>query len=193
MAIVKRTKLNSFEKVSSLPISKMVGPQGFEGKEGIQGPKGPQGINGLQGLKGDPGPQGSIGPMGPAGPIGPKGEQGIPGEQGDIPDHKWVGNKLHFEEPDGTWDRGRDLTGLAGSGDFISRSTTVPIRYESVTDAIYTIRSNSLIDGHNIYGVNYAGDVTVYLPDNIRSTQIIVINDESGLAGTNNITVTTNT
>ena len=43
----------------------------------------------------------------------------------------------------------------------------------------------------NIFGVNYAGDVTIYLPHNPDPEMIIIINDESGNAGSNNITVTT--
>lgn len=45
---------------------------------------------------------------------GKDGKDGIKGEKGDKPDHKWVGTKLSFENPDGTWGKEVDLRGKDG-------------------------------------------------------------------------------
>ena len=63
------------------------------------------------------------------------------------------------------------------------------VKFTAVTTATYIITDNELQIGHNIFGVNYLGAVTITLPSGIQSDRIIVINDESGLAGTNNITL----
>lgn len=63
------------------------------------------------------------------------------------------------------------------------------IQYTAVTTASHAIVDADLIVGHNIFGVNYAGAVSITIPQGIASNKLIVINDESGNAGTNNITV----
>jgi len=175
------------------------GQSGAQGMPGLQGERGPMGPAGPQG---DPGPQGEPGPMGPPGPKGDRGPQGLsgaPGKPGDtgpegpagedgrIPDHKWVGNKLYFEKPNGTWGEGTDLTGPkghapggGGGGQFV--------QYTKIQQAEYQITRSQLIDGLNIFGVDYAGAVTVTLPKDIKPTQLVSFKDESGSAGSNNIT-----
>ena len=63
------------------------------------------------------------------------------------------------------------------------------VAYTAVTTATRVITNVELVIGTNIFGVNYAGAVTITLPANIDSNKIIIINDESGLAGANNITL----
>ena len=63
------------------------------------------------------------------------------------------------------------------------------VLHTAVTTATRTITDNELILGINIFGVNFAGAVSITLPAGIDSNKIIVINDESGQAGTNNITL----
>ena len=97
---------------------------------------------------------------------------------------------------DGTGDTGRDggikinenFTELYNEASQI-RNTRARIRFTAVTTATLVIADNDLVLGHNIFGVNFAGDVSITLPAGIDSDKIIVINDESGLAGTNNITL----
>jgi len=193
-------KKTTIRKLSSVPLSKIKGKDGVdgvEGKEGVQGLLGPQGIKGLQGERG---------PQGDTGDRGPKGEQGLPGKNGldgdtglmgPIPDHKWDGTSLSFEKPNGKWSSPVDLKGDTGEGGkeggaFVGGGTThSPVAYKQVTTDTYVIRSRELIDGHNIYGINYSGDVTVTVPSSIKNTQILVIKDESGAASSNNITVVT--
>lgn len=62
-------------------------------------------------------------------------------------------------------------------------------KYTAITSTPYIITDAELIPGHNIFGVNVAGAVEIIIPDSIASTKIIVINDESGNAGSNNITI----
>jgi len=65
-----------------------------------------------------------------------------------------------------------------------------PVHYYSVTTAEYNLHKDSLKAGITILGVNYAGDVEITIPVP-KKEHILYINDESGNAGTNNITVTT--
>ena len=65
----------------------------------------------------------------------------------------------------------------------------VPFKYISVTSATYTISEKKLVQGTNIIGVSFAGAVTITLPQKLKKDKIIVINDESGAASSNNITV----
>ena len=102
------------------------GPQGEAGPAGATGAQGERGLRGYKGAQGNDGPRGEQGPQGPLGPQGQKGDkgdqgepgpQGEKGDQGDIgpmPRHKWIGTKLQFENPDGTWGRLVDLEGPRG-------------------------------------------------------------------------------
>jgi len=97
-----------------------IGPNGGPGPQGLQGAQGPQGLRGEQGEVGPMGPRGPQGERGyqgergPQGLSGAQGVDGIDGKDGYIPAHKWVGNKLFFQNPDGTWGKGKDLTGPQG-------------------------------------------------------------------------------
>lgn len=91
---------------------------------------------------------------------------------------------------DGTGDTGRDGA-IKINANFTDLYTTrTQVNYTAITAATYVMTDAELVLGTNIFGVNYAGAVSITVPDNIDSNKIIVINDESGLAGTNNITIT---
>lgn len=75
------------------------------------------------------------------------------------------------------------------SGSEQIRNTRARVKFTPVTTATYIITDNELVLGHNIFGVNYAGAVVITLPAGIDPDKLIIINDESGLAGTNNITI----
>lgn len=56
---------------------------------------------------------GFAGPQGPAGVPGIQGNPGLPGQagpKGSMPQHRWTGNLLEFQNPNGTWGEGRNLT-----------------------------------------------------------------------------------
>lgn len=63
------------------------------------------------------------------------------------------------------------------------------VQFTAITTATRVITDDELVLGKNIFGVNYGGAVSVILPAGIDSNKIIIINDESGLAGTNNIII----
>lgn len=90
------------------------GERGEKGERGLRGFKGQRGREGLAGAAGPKGPRGEQGPTGPQGPQGERGEKGEQGEKGDKPRHKWIGTKLQFENPDGTWGKAIDLQGAKG-------------------------------------------------------------------------------
>lgn len=97
------------------------GPKGEDGKDGYTPIKnidffdGKDGKNGLDGKNGRNGIDGST-------PVknvdyfdGKDGKDGEKGERGDKPKHKWIGTKLMFEKPDGTWGNAVDLKGKDGN------------------------------------------------------------------------------
>lgn len=183
-------KLKKLIKIATFPIHGKAGTPGTQGLQGTKGIDGLPGVDGTQGERGSQGPQGDRGPQGMPGSQGQQGLQGLPGEtgpQGPMPKHKWVGNSLVFENPDGTWGKGTDLTGPRGqaNGGFGGGGTFV--KYTQITTPTYTIRASHLIEGLNIYGVNYPGEVNISMPKNIPPTMLITIKDESGSGSTNNI------
>ena len=179
MAVTRRVKVESFEQVSKLPLSKLKGPNG---EQGLQGPAG------LPGVRGEPGPQGLPGKDGKDGETGPQGPQGIQGPKGEKGDRGERGEKGERGERGPEGKAGKD-----GETKTVHVGGAVPtVKYTKIEQAEFKISKYSLIDGHNIFGVNYAGDVTITIPNGVQPTQLIVINDESGNASTNNITVTTN-
>lgn len=64
-----------------------------------------------------------------------------------------------------------------------------PVHYFQITTSSYKIGENQMKPGINIFGVDYNGDVEVFLPKP-KKGHIIYINDESASAATNNITIT---
>lgn len=63
-------------------------------------------------------------------------------------------------------------------------STIFIADYRSITEATGTIRARD-----RIVGVNFAGGVTLTLPSATSTKGRVIVNDESGAASTNNITV----
>ena len=160
------------------------------GKTGAQGPQGPIGEQGLQGLQGPVGPQGIPGKDGAAGidgKPGRDGERGPQGLSGKDASPKDVAALLTEDEDFLKKTKGRDgeTPLIMGGGGHATGS------YTHVNTAEHTIGKSNLFHGMNVIGVDYAGAVTIYLPHKIDPEMIIVINDESGAASSNNITVTT--
>ena len=77
------SKCNKGEKLVTLSLQGVQGPQGEQGIQGEQGPVGPEGPRGEPGPKGDTGLQGEQGIQGEQGLRGIQGEQGLQGEKGD--------------------------------------------------------------------------------------------------------------
>lgn len=124
--------------------------------------------------------------MGPAG-VGLRGPQGLPGAPGAVPAHRWVGDEIQFQNPDGSWGKKRNLQGPRG---FVGGgSSGQHSKYFAVETAAYTISQKQTIPGLNIFGVNYAGAVTITVPESLPLDRVLIFNDESGSAGSNTITV----
>jgi hypothetical protein len=172
------------------------GDKGDQGTQGVQGELGTAGLRGLQGEHGAQGQKGLKGLDGISGGLGgqgEKGEKGEKGDKGDVPNHKWVGESLQFEKPDGSYGKLVNLKGSdTGSGGFVGGGpSSAGIQYKLITTATYTVSERKLVQGHNIFGVNYAGNVTITIPAEVSPEKLIVIKDESGNAGSNNITIET--
>lgn len=99
------------------------GEKGNPGTNGIDGQRG-KSIIGPLGLKGDVGEIGKPGVFGKRGlkgakgiegNTGPQGERGIKGDTGPAPHHEWMGFKLRFQNPDGSWGKYTDLKGPRGN------------------------------------------------------------------------------
>jgi hypothetical protein len=75
--------VKSLEKVSQHDLLRIL-----LAREEYKGPRGERGESGLIGATGDK---------------GDKGDKGEQGEQGLAPAHEWLGTKLRFANPDGTW------------------------------------------------------------------------------------------
>lgn len=135
-------------------------------------------------IKGQPGMPGTPGDNGQ---VGPQGMPGMPGEQGPLgpmPAHQVRNDEIRFQNPDGTWGPWvRAVTSPGGGGPDSFNS------YTRIAQAEYLIRRQQLGFGTNVFGVDFAGDVTVLLPKGIDKRIIISIKDESGNANTNNITI----
>lgn len=73
----------------------------------------PRPTNGRDGKDGQPGRDGINGKNAISIP-GRDGKDGEPGPMGPMPDHRWQGTKLQFENPDFTWGEAVDLQGPPG-------------------------------------------------------------------------------
>ncbi len=79
--------------------------------------------------------------------------------------------------------------GVALGGEGKQRHQEV-VTYTQITSGTeYTIQKRNLVEGINIFGVNVPNAITIYLPQTLASTKLIYINDESGAADSNNISV----
>jgi len=185
MAVVKLKQRTKVRTNTSL-----IGKQGPIGEHGVQGPQGPAGKDGLQGpqgpvgAQGTPGKDGAQGIEGKPGKDGLRGPEGLPGKDSSPKD---VAALLKADE-----DFLRKTKGKTGESPVImGGGGHATATYTAVTSAEHVIGKSNLVHGMNIIGVNYAGAVNIYLPHKIDPEMIIVINDESGSASSNNITVTT--
>lgn len=120
---------------------------------------------------------GPMGPPGDVGPIGPPGPMGAPGQNAEI-------ERLEALEEEIIKLRQQQAQRRVGGGGHPTH-----YQYTPITTATYTMMLGNTVPGTNIFGVNYAGAVTITLPAAIPKDRMIIINDESGAAGTNNITV----
>lgn len=89
-------------------LSKQQGPKGLDGKDGKDG------LDGKPGKDGNPGKDGKPGKDGEDGKDGVDGKDGKDGALGPKPDHRWIGTRLQFEKPDGTWGKSVNLKGESG-------------------------------------------------------------------------------
>ncbi len=141
-------------------------------------------------IEGTPGPRGLPGENGITTVVtetitkdGIPGKDGMPGEG---PVHQTRNGEVRFMSPDGTWGEWITVSTGAGGGGPDSYN-----KYTSIQQANFRIQRQSLTLGTNIFGVDFNGDVEIILPNGIDKRILIVIKDESNNAGTNNITVTT--
>lgn len=153
---------------------------------GFPGTPGKAGLNGKDGLDGLPGTLGERGEKGDAGLQGIPGTSitGQQGESGAIPEHQVRNGEIRFKNPDDTWGQWVNIGSQNGGGGKISMNT-----YKQITTAEFHIGKGQLDLGTNIFGVDFAGDVTIFIPRKIDRRSIIVVNDESATAETNNITI----
>ena len=144
--------------VTSIPMTAFVGPQGVNGRDGVDGRDGRDG------------------------------QQGRDGMMGPMPNHRWVGTALSFQNPDGTFDDPVDLRGMdgtdGGSGSTTFTGQAKTVNYRQITVASFRIKANDLISGLNIFGVLFNGEVTVYLPTNTPPDILINVKDEGGFGHT---------
>jgi hypothetical protein len=178
-AKAKRKKLDEKSRVDELTakVNSAVAEMIRHGKDGIKGDRGDQGPVGQQGLQG---------PQGPVGKDGTDGVTQILHSFEPLPDDVVKEDSLEKirEELESVKRRQRhSIGGGSNSGE--------GIKYVKVTASEYKISKNELLhNGITIFGVNYAGAVTITLPQP-KKNQIVYINDESGNADSSNITVTT--
>ena len=159
------------------------------GPQGLQGPEGPQGPQGEVGPKGPKGDDGKDGVEGPSGPQGPPGDSGKDGKDGisvvDV--YRGADNSLVFVLSDeseisvedpllGTEKIVNYFGGGSGGG---SGNSTPPVKYTKVETVEYTIQEDDLIVGHNLYGIDASDNATVFIPDTVDPTKIVVVNNES--------------
>lgn len=170
MAFLKRVDI---QKIDPAFLRGLKGDQGQKGDTGV-GTPGRDGI-GTDGVDGKDGTDG----------VGIRGNQGATGPTGAVPEHEVRNGEIRFMHPDGSWGDWVKVAGSSGGGGKISDNT-----YTFVNTAEYHVNRAQLDLGTNIFGVDFDGDVTIFFPKNIDPRSIIVVNDESGNASTNNITIT---
>ena len=170
------------------------------GKQGTQGSSGTAGRDGRDAplmadilslmplpLDGKPGKDGRVGLQGPQGLSGTRGLDGTSVSLGEV-------KKLVEELVDASVEslpKPKDSTASAAKHHGHGGSVP-PVKYvTTITTSTYTINKNELQASTNIFGVNVAGTCTITLPliHERFKDKIIIINDESGSAGSNNITI----
>lgn len=101
-----------------------------------------------------------------------------------IPSTRWMGN--------GSGVAPSRVAALEGRIKNLEDNPSGSVNYFQVTTGGTTTFTNAQLTlGNNIIGVNFAGAVTIRLPDNLSVGTIIEIKDESLAASSNNITIET--
>ena len=185
---IKASQLGAIEELRG-PRG-LTGARGSGGFQGIPGPEGPEGPEGPKGEKGDQGPQGEQGQQ------GIDGSTSVDGKPGDMPRHKWEDTSLSFEVSPGVFSAPVDLKGDEGvAGTRGAQASTLssrpePIRFFKVVGFDFTVKKSWLTEGTNIFRVSdTSSPVLIRLPQGVGPRSLIYINDESGNAEANNITV----
>jgi hypothetical protein len=162
-------------------VTKLEGPQGLRGEKGDTGEQGPQGRDGPRGLPGADGPRGYTGEKGEQGEDGAEGERGVGVESVS----QAADGDLIFHLTDGTEEVVEFPMGLLGASEGQQHTTVVtgggsasPTKYTLVLSTPYVVNEGLLIDGHNIFGINSGQDSQVFLPDDVPSEKVVVINNE---------------
>ena len=112
-------------------------------------------------------------------------EEAEPGADGSTPEHEVRNGEIRFKNPDGTWGDWVQVQPSMGGG------LAAAVNYVRIEQARFLVNRGSLIEGTNIFGVDYPGDVEIILPQGISKNILLTFKDESNAAGTNNITITT--
>jgi hypothetical protein len=164
----------------------------------LQGKAGVQGATGLAGKDGV-GTQGERGRAGKDG-VGRDGRDGVDGVNVvqhvyEKPPEGFVTNETLKKEIT-KLEREIELIKISsaqgGRGFVGGNNGPVPVTfntYHAVTTNEYHVTLDQLLMGTNIFGVQVDGTTTIYIPDNLDSRIVLVVNDETGNAGTNNITI----
>lgn len=160
----KEKEAHNLLKLVQGAVEKVEVRHGADGKEGSQGFTGATGASGAEGKAGKDGVTTVI-------------------HKTELPPDTFM-TKEEYEERIKKLER---ATMQGPSSPYVSIKE--PIHYFSITDASYRIGKNTIKPGINIFGVNFAGNVEVFLPPP-KKGHIIYINDESASAATNNITIT---
>lgn len=112
------------------------GKDGRNGKDGVNGKDGKDGRNGIDGVNGAPGADGKD---------GRDGKDGQDGAKGDTPAHEVKGQRIRFENPDGSWGRwallgSRSITSVGGGGSplSVSQSDRLVILVADASDSTMT-------------------------------------------------------
>lgn len=114
--------------------------------------------------KGEKGETGDKGPDGVDGEKGEKGETGLTGATGPTLQYTWTGGKLSFENADGTFDDGVDLTGDTGDKGETGASYPVPLSNSLI--------STSTTDAASAYAANLAYKKALELASRDKSDSI---------------------
>ena len=171
LSLSKRKKVKQGKEAEKLlklvqgAVEKVEVRHGAEGKEGSQGFTGATGVSGRDGAAGKDGVTTVI-------------------HKTELPPDTFM-TKEEYEERIKKLER---ATMQGPSSPYVSIKE--PVHYLQVITTPYRLSRSNLKPGITILGVNYAGDVEIVIPVP-KKEHILYINDESGLAGTNNITVTT--
>ena len=197
IVLVQGKKVRFRDDMSLEEIAEVLKP-----KDGEQGLQGIQGVRGIQGEIGVSGKDGTSGRDGIDGVDGRDGIDGLPGRDGKdgVDGRPGRDGKDGLPGRDGTDGSSVDTSDIVQLiKEELDKRPSVPtptvggtgqiIKYRRVTTATYTITNSSTVRGINLFGVDFAGDVTIYLPQNLSKEKFIYINDESGDASSNNITV----